>query len=541
MLAEQNEAGAGRLVQVAEMTLTSLHIPKKSNLKPRVLVFGVGGAGCNAVNNMIDQGLEGVDFVVANTDAQSLDNSKADRKVQLGAGTTDGLGAGSDPTIGLEAAKESLDAIKEELRDAHMCFITAGMGGGTGTGASPIIAQTSRELGILTVGVVTTPFAFEGPKRMDTAMKGAEELQRSVDTMITIPNQNLFRTANDNTLTTDSFMEADDVLYQGVKSTIELMTRPGLINLDFADVRTVMQIHGSAIMGCGEADGEERGKKAAMASMNNPLLNDTPLTRAKGVLINIIGGNDLKLFDIQSASTTIREKLDEDANVIVGTALDETLGDKVKVSLVATGLEFSEAANYQSQEEEVEESQSLAFEEAEQLLVAEAESEAEAAIVENLVSEPDPETSVPDIFDERTWPTYSDDGNASAPETSNPVSDADGDLPQGLDSDPRSTARRIRDLFVAPKPKKGQANGNVENPPTRGNLPPSDEPSGGPKDLRSNNLDRSFASHISRHPRTSPEDGGPRLTRPLGSLVRAQQEEFDATHRIPAFMRRQAS
>lgn len=519
------------------MTLTSLHIPKRSNLKPRVLVFGVGGAGCNAVNNMIDQVLEGVEFVVANTDAQALENSKANRTIQLGAGTTDGLGAGSNPEIGLAAAKESLGAIKDELQDAHMCFITAGMGGGTGTGASPIIAKTARELGILTVGVVTTPFAFEGQKRMDAALKGVAELQHVVDTMITIPNQNLFRTANDETLTTDSFMEADNVLYQGVKSTIELMTRPGLINLDFADVKTVMQIQGSAIMGCGEAEGEERGKMAALNSMNNPLLNDTPLARAKGVLINIVGGRDLKLFDIQSASTTIREKLDKNANIIIGTALDESLGDKVKVSLVATGLEFGFENGDQLQDESVE-SASPAFEAAGR---QDLEGESKTAPFDEQL--PEPETAQPNIFDETTWPSRLDEENAPSPESpefSDIGFDEASDLPDRNQADSENPKKSIRKLFLAPKPKNLPQRGSAENPPLRANRLSGEEHAGEAGDRRAD-LDSSFALPVHKAPRISANEGRLHLNAPMSSGEQATQEEFDAMHRIPAFMRRQAS
>ena len=320
------------------MTL-NLSMPGQEDLKPRITVFGVGGAGGNAVNNMIEKNLDGVDFVVANTDAQALQQAKSDSRVQLGIKVTEGLGAGARASVGAAAAEESIEQIVDHLAGAHMCFITAGMGGGTGTGAAPIIAQAARELGVLTVGVVTKPFQFEGAKRMRQAEDGVEALQKVVDTLIIIPNQNLFRLANEKTTFTDAFSMADDVLYQGVKGVTDLMVRPGLINLDFADVRAVMDEMGKAMMGTGEAEGEDRAIQAAEAAIANPLLDEISLRGAKGVLINITGGADLTLFELDEAANRIREEVDPEANIIVGSTLDETLGGFMRVSVVATGID----------------------------------------------------------------------------------------------------------------------------------------------------------------------------------------------------------
>ena len=317
----------------------SLSLPRTIELKPRIVVIGVGGAGGNAVNNMIGSGLDGVEFVVANTDAQALALSKADRKVQLGGGITQGLGAGMRPEIGEQSAEESLDEILEHLEGAHMLFVAAGMGGGTGTGAAPVIARAARERGILTVGIVTKPFMFEGTKRMKLADQGIENLYGSVDTMITIPNQNLFRVATDQTTMTDAFAMADEVLHSGVRGVTDLMVVPGLINLDFNDVRTVMDEMGKAMMGTGEATGDRRAIEAAEAAINNPLLDDVSLKGAKGVLINITGGSDLTLYEVDEAANLIRSQVDEDANIIVGSALESDLDGIVRVSVVATGVE----------------------------------------------------------------------------------------------------------------------------------------------------------------------------------------------------------
>ena len=322
----------------------NLTFQDQEDLKPRITVFGVGGAGGNAVNNMIAKELEGVEFVVANTDAQALQQNDANSRVQLGVKITEGLGAGARPTVGAAAAEESIEQIVDHLAGAHMCFITAGMGGGTGTGAAPIIAQAARELGVLTVGVVTKPFQFEGAKRMRQAEAGVEALQKVVDTLIIIPNQNLFRLANEKTTFTEAFSMADDVLYQGVKGVTDLMVRPGLINLDFADVRAVMDEMGKAMMGTGEATGEDRAIQAAEKAIANPLLDEISLRGARGVLINITGGDDLTLFELDEAANRIREEVDPEANIIVGSTMDTSLGGGMRVSVVATGIDASEVS-----------------------------------------------------------------------------------------------------------------------------------------------------------------------------------------------------
>ena len=325
------------------MALNLIMNDAREELKPRITVFGVGGAGGNAVNNMIEQQLEGVEFVVANTDAQALQQSKAGARIQMGVKVTEGLGAGARPTVGAAAAEETIEEIVDHLAGAHMCFITAGMGGGTGTGAAPIIAQAARELGVLTVGVVTKPFQFEGNKRMRQAEEGIAALQKVVDTLIIIPNQNLFRLANERTTFTEAFAMADDVLYQGVKGVTDLMVRPGLINLDFADVRAVMDEMGKAMMGTGEASGDNRAVQAAEKAIANPLLDEISLHGAKGVLINITGGYDLTLFELDEAANIIREKVDPDANIIVGSTLDTTMEGTLRVSVVATGIDATQA------------------------------------------------------------------------------------------------------------------------------------------------------------------------------------------------------
>ena len=309
------------------------------NLHPQITVLGVGGSGGNAVNNMINSNLEGVDFVIANTDAQALQNSSCKKKIQLGVQSTRGLGAGMRPDIGRQAAEETLNEIGQMLEGSHMLFIAAGMGGGTGTGAAPVIAQLAREKGILTVGVVTKPFHFEGSQRMKLADKGLEELQQYVDTLLTIPNQNLFRIANEKTTFADAFKMADDVLYAGVRGVTDLMVQPGLINLDFSDVKTVMSEMGKAMMGTGEASGEGRAIAAAEAAIANPLIDDVSLKGAKGLIINITGGNDITLYEVDEAANRIKQEVDEEANIIYGTTCDDRLEGVVRVSLVATGIE----------------------------------------------------------------------------------------------------------------------------------------------------------------------------------------------------------
>jgi len=329
----------------------NLKIPDIREMKPRITVLGVGGAGGNAVNNMISAGLQGVDFVVANTDAQALTMSKAERIIQMGAQVTEGLGAGSQPEVGRAAAEEVIDEIRDHLTGAHMVFVTAGMGGGTGTGAAPVIAKIARDLGILTVGVVTKPFHFEGGRRMRFAEAGITESQKVVDTLLIIPNQNLFRVANEKTTFADAFAMADQVLYSGVACITDLMVKEGLINLDFADVRAVMREMGKAMMGTGEASGEKRALTAAEAAIANPLIDDASMKGAKGLLISITGGKDLTLYEVDEAATRIRDEVDPEANIIVGATFDETLEGIIRVSVVATGIDHSAIKHQPAQAE----------------------------------------------------------------------------------------------------------------------------------------------------------------------------------------------
>jgi cell division protein FtsZ len=316
--------------------------PEVEELRPRITVIGVGGAGGNAIANMIQSDVQGVDFVVANTDAQALNHSLADRKIQLGSKITQGLGAGARPEIGKAAAEEALPEIEEALQGAHMCFLAAGMGGGTGTGAAPVIAKAARDKGILTVGVVTKPFSFEGQRRGRSADAGIAELQAHVDTLIVIPNQNLFRIANPNTTFKEAFMMADEVLQQGVRGITDLMVMPGLINLDFADVRSVMSEMGKAMMGTGEADGDNRAIAAAEQAIANPLLDGVSMRGAKGVIISITGGEDMRLMEVDEAANHIKDLVDPDANIIWGSAFNNDLDGKIRVSVVATGIDAVE-------------------------------------------------------------------------------------------------------------------------------------------------------------------------------------------------------
>ncbi|MBI29264.1 MAG: Cell division protein FtsZ [Alphaproteobacteria bacterium MarineAlpha5_Bin11] len=324
----------------------NISLPEEgSNLRPRLTVIGVGGAGGNAVNNMINSNLEGVDFLVTNTDAQALENSVCKQRVQLGLNSTKGLGAGMRPEIGKTAAEESAEDIQSKLGGTNMAFIAAGMGGGTGTGAAPVIAKIAREHGILTVGVVTKPFHFEGIQRMKLAEEGVKQLEQYVDTLIIIPNQNLFRIANEKTTFSDAFKMADDVLYAGVRGVTDLMVMPGLINLDFSDVKTVMSEMGKAMMGTGEAQGENRAVAAAEAAIANPLIDDVSLKGAKGLIINITGGKDLTLYEVDEAANRIREEVDVDANIIFGSTCDSRLEGVMRVSIVATGIELKSEIN----------------------------------------------------------------------------------------------------------------------------------------------------------------------------------------------------
>jgi cell division protein FtsZ len=324
----------------------NLKAPELRELKPHIMVAGIGGAGGNAVNNMIVSGLLGVEFIVANTDAQALTSSKAERIIQMGLQVTEGLGAGSQPEVGRAAAEEAIEEIRDHLSGAHMVFVTAGMGGGTGTGAAPVIARAARDMGILTVGVVTKPFQFEGARRMRVAEAGISELQKSVDTLIVIPNQNLFRIANEKTTFADAFAMADQVLYSGVACITDLMVKEGLINLDFADVRAIMREMGKAMMGTGEASGEKRAILAAEAAIANPLLDEVSMKGSRGLLISITGGNDLTLYEVDEAAGRIRQEVDEDANIILGATFDESLDGIVRVSVVATGIDHA-IGNYE--------------------------------------------------------------------------------------------------------------------------------------------------------------------------------------------------
>jgi cell division protein FtsZ len=313
--------------------------PIVDELKPKIAVIGVGGAGGNAVANMINAKVEGVDFIVANTDAQALNSSPAEYRIQLGSEVTQGLGAGSRPEVGRAAAEETIEQVKSALAGSHMCFIAAGMGGGTGTGAAPVIAEAARALNILTVGVITKPFLFEGSRRMRSAEAGIEELQKHVDTLIVIPNQNLFLVANPNTTFKEAFLLADEVLQQGVRGITDLMVMPGLINLDFADVRSVMHEMGKAMMGTGEAEGDGRALEAAEKAIANPLLDGVSMQGAKGVIVSITGGEDMRLMEVDEAANHIRELVDPDANIIWGSAFNEALNGKIRVSVVATGID----------------------------------------------------------------------------------------------------------------------------------------------------------------------------------------------------------
>jgi cell division protein FtsZ len=315
-----------------------LQLPKLVDVKPRLTVIGVGGAGCNAVNNMIAAGLQGVEFVVANTDAQSLAASSAEHRIQLGANLTEGLGAGSRPEIGEAAAEEAIAEVRTHIAGAHMVFIAAGMGGGTGTGAAAVIARAARDVGALTVGVVCKPFQFEGARRMRIAEAGVQMLRQHVDTLIVIPNQNLFRIANERTTFAEAFVLADQVLYSGVACIVELVLKEGLINLDFADVRTIMSGMGTAMMGTGEATGERRAVLAAEEAIANPLLDDVTLKGARGLLLSISGGRDMTLYEVDEAASRIRQEVDPEANIIVGATFDEQLGDRLRVSIVASGM-----------------------------------------------------------------------------------------------------------------------------------------------------------------------------------------------------------
>ena len=522
----------------------NLSMPGHDELKPRITVFGVGGAGGNAVNNMIEKQLDGVDFVVANTDAQALSQSQAENRIQLGVKVTEGLGAGAKASIGAAAAEESIEQIVDHLAGAHMCFITAGMGGGTGTGAAPIIAQAARELGVLTVGVVTKPFQFEGAKRMRQAEEGVEALQKMVDTLIIIPNQNLFRLANEKTTFTEAFSMADDVLYQGVKGVTDLMVRPGLINLDFADVRAVMDEMGKAMMGTGESDGEDRAVQAAEKAIANPLLDEISLRGARGVLINITGGHDLTLFELDEAANRIREEVDPDANIIVGSTLDTAMEGRMRVSVVATGIDARDASGDLPVPR-----RSLAQPLKQPEAVQEAAHDAPAAVAQAAT----PVQTEPSLFDQvedAPVATHTEDEDGLPPPVYQPRAEeqvapepADTDIEDELDSylapRPRApgtpTDEAMRRLHAA-------VGKTQQQPQQRRPVPPADH--GTAADERPRFGINSLINRMTGH--AAPE--APRPTRQQPTIQTAHapqpapraQEEEDQIE-IPAFLRRQAN
>jgi cell division protein FtsZ len=489
--------------------MINLSIPKdEQEMKPRIIVVGVGGAGGNAVNNMIRANLIGCDFVVCNTDAQALQQSSAHRKIQLGIGVTRGLGAGSRPDVGRAAAEEALDELLEAMQGSNMVFITAGMGGGTGTGAAPVIARVARESGILTVGVVTKPFHFEGTHRMRVAESGIEELQKFVDTLIVIPNQNLFRVANERTTFADAFKMADDVLHSGVRGVTDLMVMPGLINLDFADIRTVMSEMGKAMMGTGEAAGERRAIDAAEAAISNPLLEDVSMKGARGILINITGGSDMTLFEVDEAANRIREEVDPEANIIFGSTFDDTLSGKMRISVVATGIEAEAMAQPRP---------------------------VLAAVGGRAVGE---------TAGGYTQPLLTQ--NAAAPAEALPAAEirqeTDGEpLPKAAEQ--AETAAMMSGAYIAPKPADSGAVRAV--PLTQPAVPPAPQPAPRPRGRvpslieRVTGVGRARASQPAQPP-APVKPAQPRLA-PLDPEDRPGLSKEDDLLDIPAFLRRQAN
>jgi cell division protein FtsZ len=523
------------------MTL-NLSLPGHDELKPRITVFGVGGAGGNAVNNMIEKQLDGVEFVVANTDAQALAQSRATSKIQMGLKVTEGLGAGARASVGAAAAEESIEQIVDHLAGAHMCFITAGMGGGTGTGAAPIIAQAARELGVLTVGVVTKPFQFEGGKRMRQADDGIEALQKVVDTLIIIPNQNLFRLANENTTFTEAFALADDVLYQGVKGVTDLMVRPGLINLDFADVRAVMDEMGKAMMGTGEAEGENRAIQAAEKAIANPLLDEISLEGARGVLINITGGYDLTLFELDEAANKIREKVDPEANIIVGSTLDTSMEGRMRVSVVATGID---AKAKRAEDATPRRSMSAPLPQAHQAHQAPA-APAPAPVAAERVAAPAPARQEPSLFEDFEadhTPSFEPRREAPAAQTR-----ADDLPPPAYAPRPEPTLSDA-DTFVAPRaPAPGtpspealarlQAAVNRAPKPAEQHRPAPRAPEPEKQRFGINSLINRMTGAQADAPAPQPSRAQPQVT----ALRPEQEAEGDQDRiEIPAFLRRQAN
>ena len=442
----------GETSQPEEVILAiSLSIPAATELKPRIVVFGVGGAGGNAVNNMIHSQLSGVEFVVANTDAQALTQSATETRLQLGIAMTQGLGAGSRPDVGRAAAEEAIEDILQQLGGSHMCFITAGMGGGTGTGAAPVVARAAREEGILTVGVVTKPFQFEGAHRMAIAERGIDELQQTVDTLIVIPNQNLFRVANEKTTFADAFKMADEVLHMGVRGVTDLMVSPGLINLDFADVRTVMSEMGKAMMGTGESAGEDRAVQAAEQAISNPLLDDISLKGAKGVLINITGGMDLTLFEVDEAANKIRGEVDPEANIIVGSTFDDALDGAMRVSVVATGIDADEVVRDRPVAVNTPYLRSVPMPAAEAPAVAEAEERPAGDVVDQPAVE-QPAAAEPDVAEVAV---------------AEPVAAVAAAVPEPAESVAEAPPTQSEAVFVAPPPVRPE----VRRPPLRARDP----------------------------------------------------------------------
>ena len=487
--------------------MINLSIPKdEQEMKPRITVVGVGGAGGNAVNNMIRSNLVGCEFVVCNTDAQALQQSSAKRKIQLGIGVTRGLGAGSRPDVGRAAAEEALDEILEAMGGSNMVFITAGMGGGTGTGGAPVIARVARESGILTVGVVTKPFHFEGTHRMRIAESGIEELQKFVDTLIIIPNQNLFRVANERTTFADAFKMADDVLHSGVRGVTDLMVMPGLINLDFADIRTVMSEMGKAMMGTGEAEGERRAIDAAEAAISNPLLEDVSMKGAKGILINVTGGPDMTLFEVDEAANRIREEVDPEANIIFGSTFDETLSGRMRISVVATGIE------------------------------AEALREARPAIT--LVSSRAVAAGTAPAGEGYTQPKLTQNAAETAGPQGAVRSEGEGEpVPQAAEA--AETAAMRGGAFIAPKPVDSGAVRTV--PLAQPAVPPAPAPVAKPKGRVPSLIERVTGVGRGRAaPPEPPRPAQPRLS-PLDPEERPPLSKEDDLLDIPAFLRRQAN
>ena len=487
-----------------------------STQKARIKVLGVGGAGGNAINRMITSGMEGVEFIAINTDAQDLDSNPAETKIQIGKDLTKGLGAGAKPEIGRKAIMHDKEAVSSIVAGSDLVFVTAGMGGGTGTGAAPIIAQAARELGVLTVGVVTKPFQFEGVKRMRQAEEGVEALQKMVDTLIIIPNQNLFRIANEKTTFTEAFSMADDVLYQGVKGVTDLMVRPGLINLDFADVRAIMDEMGKAMMGTGEAEGEDRAIQASEKAIANPLLDEISLRGAKGVLINITGGYDLTLFELDEAANRIREEVDPDANIIVGSTLDTELEGKMRVSVVATGIdagEISQSFN-ESQMQETELVSDQIVEQADQNLSLE---EPLVAKTQEIFDQIDNEISS-DISTDQPLATddeYKEENGLQAASVASSFQE-----PSGI-----PTAETLERLRAAVSKE------NSESPMPQNNEQPSEieRPKFGISSLISR-MSRSEGSDISSEPRKEPNFNST-------DDDNSEQDKIE----VPAFLRRQAN